>query len=80
MQFIKSHEPNCSYRNPPVIERHREDIRSHYVISVVGDLDVAEGMGFFNSNFLQHSTKKLIGLINEFSEVTKSIHKTQLHF
>ena len=34
-------------------------------------------MGFFNSNFLQHSIKKLIGPINEYGEVTKSIKSHQ---
>lgn len=46
----------------------------------MGDLDVTEGMGFFNSNFLHYSTKKLIELISEFSEVIKSIHKKSITF
>ena len=68
-------------QSPHVMQRHcGKVILGAAVLRVVDDLDMVETVGFLNSNFPLHSTKKLLELINKFSKVAKSIHRNQLHF
>ncbi len=46
----------------------KDYIGSHYVLGAVGDVDVAETVGFLNSSFPHSTTKKLLQLKNEFSK------------